>query len=102
MGGFSKDNPLNHVLTKKKYKIFLVEEDDDLRERVLECASSKVEIEAHYDEPDSIYSGSGDFIVKPANMLNGVTITIDVDADPHGHYFRITDFSKEEEDETQD
>lgn len=100
MNGFSKDNPLNHVLTKKKYKVFLVEEDDDLRERVLECVSSKVEIEAHYGESENFGFGP-DFLVKTADALDGVTITIDVDRSPYGHYFRVTDFSKEE-DETQD
>lgn len=97
MGGYSKDtHPLTHLFTKK-YKVYLVEEGDDLRERVLTAKVREAKIEPEYYEPEEIYTGIGDIAIMPAGRLNGVTLTIDIERDSQGHYFTITDFTKEEE-----
>lgn len=80
--------------TNKRYKVFLVEEDDDYRERVISGLAGSVQIK---NEPD--YSDVRvDEMLCSAHIFktrDNVSITLEMVPRENGTYFTIEDFSNE-------
>lgn len=76
----------------KIYKLFLVEVDDDNRERVLagKAVGVKMAVDHNYADIESGYGPVGRFITETQ-----VTVTMKLVPDENGTYFRIEDFSEE-------
>lgn len=81
----------------KEYKLFLVEVDDEDRERVLAGRVSQcvIDVEPHYSDIHVDYSN---FPVKRYRDSETVTVTLNLVPSSDGTYFRIEDFSKEDND----
>lgn len=99
MNGFSKDiHPLANFLgAPSNYKVYIVDESDELHERVLTAKIRTAKIEPQYYEPEDVFL-TRDMVLVPPGHITGVKIEIDVEQAPEGHFFTITDFTKEEED----
>lgn len=80
----------------KEYKLFLVEVDDDNRERVLAGRASSCEITTKPEYAD-IHSGHSDFAVSTFKVSEEVTLTLNMVPSPDGTYFRIENFAEEDD-----
>lgn len=80
----------------KEYKLYLVEIDDEDRERVLEGRVSRCEItvEPEYTDIHTDYSFSP---VARYVAREDVTVTLNLVPSPDGTYFTITNFAKEDD-----
>lgn len=86
----------NQIIHGKAYKVFLVEEDDDYRERVM-CGLFK-DIEITHNEPDTVT----DYMYNKFRMSNpaGVTITLSLmPMDDKGTMLRMENFWEVETDD---
>ena len=92
---FSRDISLD---TNKTYKVFLVEVDDDNRERVVSGLVRRVVIEEvpHYD---NVLVDSASHPVSVFQTGADVTWTLEMMPFEDGVWARIEDFSNQEEDE---
>lgn len=82
----------------KRYKLFLVEEDDDMRERVLSAKVRSFEIK-HEPEYDDIHVDASILAVNRFVVRDNVTLTLNLEPQQDGVVFRVEDFTKEDEDE---
>jgi len=82
----------------KEYKLFLVEVDDEDRERVLSARVRRCEIkvEPQYDDVHVDYSN---YPMARYRTREDVTVHLELGPREDGTYFEIVDFSKEDEDE---
>lgn len=98
MNGFSQNiHPLvNFLGAPSNYKVYIVDESDELRERVLTARIKKAKIEPEYYDPEGVFLRP-DMVLMPPGRITGVKIEIDVEQAPEGHFFTITDFTKEED-----
>lgn len=79
----------------KKYKLFLVEIDDDDRERVLSSMAGSVVMDYEVEQ-DSIYSEYSRQSIKTIASIERVTLTIVLERRPDGTYFTIENFNEME------
>lgn len=77
----------------KRYKLFLVEVDDDDRERVVAGNVGAVSVDTDYNslEVDQLLDSSRIFKTTVAD----VTLTAKMEPFPDGTYFQIEDFSND-------
>jgi len=78
----------------KRYKIFIVEEDDDERERVLSGIAQTVSIDTKYNDIDLM---GDDITVLRMPHINGATITLDMVPNADGSIMRYENFNEEED-----
>ena len=80
-----------------RYRLYLVEEGDDNRERVISCDVIKATID-HKPVYEEVYSYDG---YKPYRLLQTetYTLTAQLQQQPDGTAYRIEDFSESDEDE---
>lgn len=89
----------NHIIlpeSGKQYKVFLVEVDDDDRERVLSGLAGSIEIDRQEEHQD-IYSYDGFISRIPA--VEKVVLNIVLQQRYDGTYFTIENFNDIEDDE---
>lgn len=82
----------------KEYKLFLVEVDDEDRERVLSglVRGCEITVEPEYSD---MYTDFSNYPVARYRTCEDVTATLKLVPREDGTYFEIVDFSKEDEDE---
>lgn len=85
----------NYIKAGKTYKVFLVEEDDDLRERVISARSRdlKIDYEPNYDDVvvDQLLCAS-----KIFKTGETVTMTLELVPRADGIFFTIENFLEED------
>lgn len=96
-------NSINHGLVPvsgKEYKLFLVEVDDDNRERVLagRVTSCEINVEPEYAD---VHVGYADYPVARYKSHEHVTITMNM-VPSNGTYFTIEDFREDEDEGSQE
>ena len=85
----------------KEYKLFLVEVDDEDRERVLAGRVSRCDIIVEPEYGD-IHTDSFDYPMARYRTSETVTVRLNLVPSPDGTYFRIEDFNYTEEDDERD
>lgn len=82
----------------KEYKLFLVEVDDEDRERVLAGRVNRCEINVEPEYAD-IHTDYSLIPVKQYRTSETVTVTLNLVPSANGTYFTIENFAKEEGEE---
>lgn len=82
----------------KEYKLFLVEVDDEDRERVLAGRVSRCEITVEPEYSD-VHVDFVDYPLTRYMASEDVTITLKMVPSPDGTYFRIENFNEEDDEE---
>ena len=85
----------------KEYKLFLVEVDDEDRERVLAGRVSRCDIIVEPEYSD-VYTDYGNYPVARHRASETVTVRLNLVPEADGTYFRIEDFNYMEEDDERD
>lgn len=80
----------------REYKLFLVEVDDEDRERVLSARVVRCEITVEPEYSD-VYTDFSNYPMSRYRTSEDVTATLKLAPKPDGTYFEIVDFSKEDE-----
>src|SRR5690349_8939413 len=93
--GWSKDN-LDIDLSGKRYKMYLVEVDDDDRERVLSARVDNIQLEVvpNYSEVMIDYSTAP--VARYVDSW-GATVTMNMVPNEDGTIFRVENFNEEDE-----
>lgn len=85
-------------VTGKEYKLFLVEVDDEDRERVLSARVRRCEITVE-PECSDVHTDFSQYPMARYRTREDVTVTLELGPREDGTYFEIVDFSREDEDE---
>lgn len=85
----------------KEYKLFLVEVDDEDRERVLSGRVNRCEITVE-PEYSYVHTDYSNYPMARYRTSETVTVTLNLVPSPDGTYFRIEDFNYMEEDDERD
>lgn len=88
----------NYIKHNKVYKVFLVEEDDEDRERVLSALTNHIEVAYEPDYAD-IHSGDMLTAAKIFRTADHYTLTIKLIPRMDGTYMTIEDFSRATEED---
>lgn len=82
----------------KEYKLFLVEVDDEDRERVLAGRVSRCEITVEPEYSD-VHVDFADYPMHRYRTSETVTVTLNLVPSENGTYFRIENFAEEPQEE---
>ena len=85
----------------KEYKLFLVEVDDEDRERELSARVRRCEIKVEPEYSD-VHVDYSNYPMARYRTREDVTVTLELGPREDGTYFEIVDFSSDEDDVTKE